>query len=263
MNVTRRSFLATGMAAAAAPLVLGTTDKAGNKAAVVGEGDHKYEAIHDWGQLPTNIKYGNTHGVCEDSQGHIYIHHTVHASSDSPDTIVVFDEKGKFVRSWGKQFKGGAHGLLLRKEGSEEFLYLCDYAHGIVTKRTLKGEEVFTLGYPVESSAYEKGRNNGPVNYQPTNVAIAPNGDFYVGDGYGSSYINQYNKRRSIHTNFRRARQRAGTVGLSSRPVGRYSSRNADSRRGGSLEPALATVHPRRPAHRLHPGYQQTTLPLP
>jgi hypothetical protein len=195
MKVTRRSFLATtGMAAAAAPLVLGTADKAGNKVPVVGEGDHQYEALHDWGQLPHNIKYGNTHGVCEDAQGHIYIHHTVHATSESLDTIVVFDEKGKFVRSWGKQFKGGAHGLMIRKEGSEEFLYLSDYAHGIVTKRTLKGEEVFTLGYPVESSAYDKSRNNGPVNYQPTNVAIAPNGDFYVGDGYGSSYINQYNK---------------------------------------------------------------------
>jgi hypothetical protein len=90
----------------------------------------------------------------------------------------VFDEKGKFLRSSGKQFKGAAHGLMLRKEGSEEFLYLSDYAHSIVTKRTLTGEEVFTLGYPVESSAYDKSRNNGPVNDQPTNVAIAPNGDF-------------------------------------------------------------------------------------
>jgi hypothetical protein len=194
MKVTRRSFLVTtGMAVAAGPLVLGTSDKAGNKAPVVGEGDHKYEATHDWGQLPHTIKYGNTHRVCEDAQGHIYIHHTVHATSDSLDTTVVFDEKGKFVRSRGKQFKGGAHGLMLRKEGSEEFLYLSDYPHGIVTKRTLKGEEVFTLGDPVESSAYDKSRNNGPVNYQPTNVAIAPNGDYYVGDGFGSSYINQYN----------------------------------------------------------------------
>ena len=88
MKVTRRSFLATtGMAAAAGPLVLGSTDKAGKKAPVVGEGDHKYEATHDWGQLPHNIKYGNTHGVCQDSQGHIYIHHTVHATSDSLDTV--------------------------------------------------------------------------------------------------------------------------------------------------------------------------------
>jgi hypothetical protein len=55
MKVTRRSFLATTGMAVAAPLVLGTSDKAGNKAPIIGEGDHKYEATHDWGQLPHNI----------------------------------------------------------------------------------------------------------------------------------------------------------------------------------------------------------------
>ena len=30
--------------------------------------------------------------------------------------------------------------------------------------------------------------------YQPTNVAFAPDGGFYVGDGYGSHYIHQYDK---------------------------------------------------------------------
>jgi hypothetical protein len=145
--------------------------------------------------LPRTIQYGNTHGVCEDSQGNIYVHHTVHAASDSLDTMVVFDQKGKFVRSWGRQFKGGAHGLTLRKEGSEEFLYLCDYQHGIVTKRTLKGEEVFTLGYPAESNAYKPKDQTSTVAYRPTNVAIAPNGDIYVGDGYGSSFINQYSAK--------------------------------------------------------------------
>ena len=190
MKVTRRSFLASATAATA-PLFLGATDKPGSDLPVLGDGDHLYEAIHDWGELPVTIRYGNTHGVCEDSQGHIYIHHTVHATSESLDTMVVFDERGKFVRSWGKQFKGGAHGLMLRKEGSEEFLYLCDYEHGIVSKRTLKGEEVFTLGYPAESDAYKQ-KKEGMVPYRPTNVAIAPSGDIYVGDGYGSSYINQY-----------------------------------------------------------------------
>ena len=107
------------------------------------------------GPTAASIKYGNTHGVCEDSQGNIYVHHTVNAASESLDTMVVFDQQGKFVRSWGRQFKGGAHGLTIRKEGSDEFLYLCDYQHGIVTKRTLKGEEVFTLGYPAESAAYK------------------------------------------------------------------------------------------------------------
>ena len=30
--------------------------------------------------------------------------------------------------------------------------------------------------------------------FVPTNIAFAPNGDFYVADGYGSSYISQYSK---------------------------------------------------------------------
>lgn len=201
MTVTRRNFMISVAGAACAPAIVGATDKGGAKLPILGQGEYQYEAIHDWGELPRTIKYGNTHGVCEDSQGNIYIHHTVNAGSDSQDTMVVFDHKGKFVRSWGRQFKGGAHGLMLRKEGSEEFLYLCDYEHGIVTKRTLKGEEVFTLGYPAESNAY-KPKDSGPLAYRPTNVAIAPNGDVYVGDGYGSSFINQYNSKAEFIRSF-------------------------------------------------------------
>jgi hypothetical protein len=202
MPISRRRFLVTAAAAASAPAFLRATDKAGTKPPILGQGEFQYEAIHDWGELPRTIKYGNTHGVCEDSQGNIYIHHTVYATSVGLDTMVVFDSKGKFVRSWGRQFKGGAHGLTLRKEGSEEFLYLCDYEHGIVTKRTLKGEEVFTLGYPAESEAYKPRDQTSTVPYRPTNVAIAPNGDIYVGDGYGSSFINQYNAKAEFIRTF-------------------------------------------------------------
>ena len=31
-----------------------------------------------------------------------------------------------------------------------------------------------------------------PARYNPTNLAIAPTGDIYVADGYGSYYVNQY-----------------------------------------------------------------------
>jgi hypothetical protein len=31
-----------------------------------------------------------------------------------------------------------------------------------------------------------------PEEFNPTNIAIAPNGDFYVADGYGKSFIHQY-----------------------------------------------------------------------
>ena len=171
------------------PLILGAMNKSGSAKPVLGSGEYTYEVTHDWGELPADIKYGNTHGVCQDSQGHIYIHHTVNAASESSDSMVVFDEKGQFVKSWGKAFKGGAHGLHIRKEGSTEFLYLCDTKRGLVVKTTLAGEQVFSIGYPDEAEAYKDKKK-----YSPTNLAIAANGDIYVGDGYGSSYVNVYNK---------------------------------------------------------------------
>ncbi len=102
MTTTRRNFLAAAGAIGAMAPFIKADDKTGKKLPILGEGEHKYECIHDWGELPSNIKYGNTHSVCEDAQGHIYIHHTVHKDSPSPDSVVVFDEKGKFVRVVGR-----------------------------------------------------------------------------------------------------------------------------------------------------------------
>jgi hypothetical protein len=208
---TRRSFVRG--AALAAPAILGAADKGGLKRPVTGSGAYTYEVIHDWGELPKSIRYGNTHGVCVDSQGHVYIHHTVHATSESEDTMVVFDRKGKFVRSWGKEFKGGAHGLHIRKEGRDEFLYLCDTRRAVVAKMTLKGETVWELGYPKESPEYPMGGDGKPAKrYSPTNLAIAPGGDLYVGDGYGSSYINQYNSKGEFIRTFGGKGKEAGQL---------------------------------------------------
>ena len=202
MKATRREFLAV----AAAPALIGLQDKSGSKPPIVGSGAHTYEAIHDWGALPSQIKWGNTHAVVEDAQGHIHVHHTVHATSDSADSIVVFDRSGKFVRSWGRQFKGVAHGLQIRREGSTEFLYFTVNAanprqspppevQAAVVKATLAGEIVWTIQGPPDTPAYTQPNPDGtPKRYNPTNLAIAPNGDIYVGDGYGSYFINQYDR---------------------------------------------------------------------
>ena len=93
---TRRQFLAATVAAPMlGPTLLNVQDKAGTKKPVMGEGAYRYEATHEWGGLPPQIKWGNTHGVVEDSQGNIYVHHTVHATSDSADTIKSNDCSGK------------------------------------------------------------------------------------------------------------------------------------------------------------------------
>ena len=65
---SRRRFLST---IAAGPILLGCSRKTEPKHSILGEGEFTYEAIHDWGELPERISYGNTHSVVEDEQGFI------------------------------------------------------------------------------------------------------------------------------------------------------------------------------------------------
>ncbi len=191
MLSSRRKFLA---AAGAAPAILKAQSKSSSKNPMLGSGEHTYECIHDWGEVPSKIVYGNTHSVVEDSDGFIWVQHTVHASSPTDDTLLVFDPKGKFVRSMGPEFKGGAHGLHIRKEGGQDFLYISDTKNAKVVKRSAKGEKVWEIGYPEMAEPYRLDADGKKKKYSPTNVAVAPNGDVYVADGYGSYYVNQYDK---------------------------------------------------------------------
>lgn len=191
----RRTFLKQSAAVAAAalsptagPTILGAEDKAGKKTPIVGTGEFRYECIHDWGQLPSHLQWQTTHGVCVDEAGLIYIKHRVWGETPM-DTIVVFDPSGKYVRSFGMEYHKGGHGIDIRKEGGQEFLYLSDTFHGWVLKTDLKGEVVWKYGAPKEVEVYQKGGK-----YSPTNVAFGSDGGFYIGDGYGSHYIHQYDK---------------------------------------------------------------------
>jgi hypothetical protein len=189
----RRDFLkqtaAAGAALGAGPLFLNAADKAGTKNAVIGEGKYRYECLHNWGELPASIRWQTTHGVAIDSEGLVYLTHQGYGK-DVMDTVVIFDPKGKFVRSFGKEWHGGGHGIDLRKEGGEEFLYLSHMTEkGPVVKATLKGEVVWKKETPPEPKVY-----NDKNKFRPTNVAFAPDGGFYVADGYGSHYIHQYDK---------------------------------------------------------------------
>ncbi len=188
----RRDFLkqtAAGAAALAGPILLGATDKAGTRNAVVGEGEFRYECIHNWGELPSHLHWETTHGVTIDAEGLVYVKQQGHDGKPPMDTIVVFDPKGKFVRSFGKIYHRGGHGIDIRKEGNEEFLYLTNTWRRTFSKTTLEGEIVWTKCFPEGPNRYTT-----VEQFSPTNVAFAPDGGFYVGDGYGSHFIHHDDK---------------------------------------------------------------------
>jgi hypothetical protein len=188
-RLDRRSMIRTCSEVAASlavsPFFLKTSDKAGGRLPVVGSGAFTYECVHDWLVPPDGMVWGDTHGLCQDESGAIYVAHTVNKSSMRGEAIVVFDEKGKFIRAFGDEFRGGAHGLNVRREGGGEILYHCDINQCKVVKTTLKGEVVWTHAYPREDPEYRA----RPIDFVPTNVAFAPDGGFFVGDGYGSHHI--------------------------------------------------------------------------
>lgn len=185
----RRQFLKSlGMAAAASALPFHLRASSSPHAArpIIGEGCHTYEVVHDWGRLPAGCRLGNTHGVVEDSQGRILVKHTVGKGSICADAILIFDGDGRFVKSWGHEFKGGAHGLHLAREGSEEFLYLCDTGRRLVIKTTLDGQEAWRLDAGAFGDVY-----NDPKRFCPTNAATSPDGTVFIADGYGSNFVHR------------------------------------------------------------------------
>jgi len=188
-TLTRRCFLgrcAVATAAAAIPsFFVRAADKSGSALPVVGTGAHPFECVHDWLVPPAGMVWGDTHGLCQDAAGHIYVAHTVNKASMRGEAVVVYDAAGKFVRAFGEEFRGGAHGLNLRREGGAETLFHCDINRCKLERTTLDGEVLWQHGYPREDPAY----GAAPINFVPTNVAVAPDGSFFVGDGYGSSHV--------------------------------------------------------------------------
>ena len=104
---------------------------------IIGSNSHSYEVIDLWGKIPQNIKFGTSHGVVEDSQGRIYIHHM------GKPSVMVFEADGNYLDGWGDEYSGGAHGLHLNKEKDGEYLYLAATELEFMAKTTLDGKEVF------------------------------------------------------------------------------------------------------------------------
>ncbi|HCR49161.1 MAG TPA: 6-bladed beta-propeller [Bacteroidetes bacterium] len=149
---------------------------------VVGHGEFRYIVNIGWGQLdPSVTPVNDCHEMVQDSQGRILL-----LTNEPRNHVVIYDKSGRFIESWGTEYPG-AHGLTLSRENGEDFLFICDNQRHQVIKTTLSGKEVMVLDYPKQSGVYDSAEQ-----YIPTEVAVAPNGDFYVADGYGLDWIIQY-----------------------------------------------------------------------
>ncbi len=204
MKKTRRNFIKTTAVASLATVAtptfgahIITGKKERNDDTIYGHGDFKYKLDKNWGKVSSaRTPLLNCHEMIMDSKGRLIM------LGDNPkNNVLIFDKSGKLLDYWGTAYPGG-HGLTLSKEGGEDFLYLTDSGwylnrrgellkhNGRVSKTTLDGKVVFDIGHPQTIGVYEVGDH-----FCPTEVAVGPNGDIYVADGYGKDFILQYDAK--------------------------------------------------------------------
>ena len=150
---------------------------------IIGHGDFRYRVDPNWGMLdPAKVPVVNCHEMVMDRKGRMIL-----LTDEVKNNVIIYDQSGKFLTSWTLGLNS-AHGLSLVDEGDAEYLWIVDNG-GKILKTTLDGVIVAEIDSPVKEGIYTE-----KMRYTPTETAVAPNGDLYVADGYGSQFFLQYDK---------------------------------------------------------------------
>lgn len=183
MNINRRAFIQktaiTGVALGIVPHL--SFSQMRNK--VIGHGNFQYKIDMDWGMLdPAQVPVNNCHEMVMDRKGRM-----VMVTDEPKNNIIIYDQSGKLLQTWTLGMDR-AHGLTLVDEGDAEYLWISDNA-GRVVKTSMDGVVVAEISVPGTSGIYA-----ADMPYVPTETTVAPNGDLYIADGYGSQFFLQYDK---------------------------------------------------------------------
>jgi len=138
-----------------------------------------YQPVPGWPKLPDGVKLGPVSAVATDSDDRVFVFHR------GKRPILVFDRDGKFLRSWGDGLFDTPHGLRVDPANN---VWTTDSSNHQVMKFDSEGKLLLTLGKKNEPG-------DGPDRFdKPTDIAVAPSGEFYVSDGYGNSRIMMFSK---------------------------------------------------------------------
>jgi DNA-binding beta-propeller fold protein YncE len=111
-----------------------------------------------------------------------------------------FDTAGKFLRAFGDGLFDRAHAVRIDPEGN---LWAVDDGSHVVMKMDSEGHVRMVLGRKRKPGMSVPPPHPGPRGLRdedgllfnrPTDIAFAPNGDFYVSDGYGNSRVVKFSR---------------------------------------------------------------------
>lgn len=138
-----------------------------------------YDLVPNWLTPPPGKEtIGNGHGeIAVDSAGNVYV-----SVQEKDAGIQVYGPDGKFIKAL--KLPPSLHGFVVRKDEGQEYIFAAVLGEKRVIKCKLDG----TVVMEIPTSAFPEGKA-GPKGLALTNCDVAPNGDIYVVDGYGQSWI--------------------------------------------------------------------------
>jgi hypothetical protein len=194
-SVDRRSFCAvTGVVALAAlvvPRAGAVTPSTGENPTggkiQTGNGEWSYEVASGWGQLPTGLKFGGTHGaIATDNAGQVYV------STQSETGILVFSPEGALKKNIAREYPE-VHSIFHAQEGADEYLYTT-VQKGTPTENWLF-VKMKTDGTVVQKiTAPSQAGFKAPNEWRLTAAVPGPNGSIFIANGYGDSRIFHFDK---------------------------------------------------------------------
>jgi hypothetical protein len=142
----------------------------------------------DWPELPQGFELGNTHGAIAFAlDGRGFVSSDVHG-------ILVVGADGVLQEIWGGPLIGGVHGLSVQENSGEGCLWATHTARHEVLKLDLDdGRLLATFGCPLEAAAADGSAIYADATgYRPTAVTTDPAGHVWVADGYGASWLHEF-----------------------------------------------------------------------
>ena len=160
----------------------------------VGAGAHHYVVAPQWAL--------NLQGTSPDVPAvGVNSRDEVHVLTRSLHPVLVFDRRGRFLRSWGEGVFHVTHGLHI---GPDDCVYVVDLDH-TVRKFSPTGELLLQLGvsgHPSETGYrggdYRTISTGGPPFNEPTGVAVSPSNEIYVSDGYGNASVHRFSEHGEL-----------------------------------------------------------------
>jgi len=159
-----------------------------DEALVVVLGERRYRVERGWGRLPEGMQPGQISQLAVAADGRVL----VFRRADPP--VLMFAPDGGYLGGMAAGAIADAHGICV---APDDRVFLVDRdAHQILVYSP-KGERIASLG------ERHRPRFEAPFNH-PADVAVAADGEIYVGDGYGNAKVHRFTAAGELISSFGR-----------------------------------------------------------